>query len=173
MTADTWTYFPPTWARTLAYSFSAPTATTASLDPAPGAAAGPDAHALATRATPAETAATRGLPHLSMAVMIIISIWSRQNEAVTCGCDHLAVRSPQGTTGAQRHCPEGTAARNSAAGDEGARHEAGGGARRGAGQPPRFLQCPADPRRAAAARRAHRAHHGVPAPPGAQRGRQR
>ena len=66
MIADTWTYFPPTCARTLAYSFSAPMATMDALDPAAGAAAGLDAQALATRATLAKTATARSLPDLIM-----------------------------------------------------------------------------------------------------------
>jgi hypothetical protein len=58
MIALAWTYFPPTWAMTLAYSFSAPTATIAFPADGPDAAA-PDAEeqAVASTATPRDNAA--------------------------------------------------------------------------------------------------------------------
>jgi hypothetical protein len=57
MIAVAWTYFPPTWLITFAYSFSAPTAT---ITPA-GAWVTPDAEeqALASAARPRDNAAAR------------------------------------------------------------------------------------------------------------------
>src|ERR1700721_781021 len=58
MMALTWTYFPPTWPMTFAYSFSAPTATIAPPDePDAGSPADAEEQALASRVTP-RTAAT-------------------------------------------------------------------------------------------------------------------
>src|SRR5208283_5279030 len=144
MMADACTYLPPTCWMTLAYSFSAPTATMAPPEPADGAAAGPEAQALASRTALRDMAAARVLPDRSIAVMIIISIWTRQNEAVTCGGDHLEARSRRGPASRGRRFPGG-AARNPA-GNQGARDEAGRGARRRAGQSAGLLQRAADPR---------------------------
>src|ERR1700761_4619834 len=172
MIADACTYWPPTCCSTLVYSFSAPMATILWADVVDEPVV-PDEQALTARATPAATATASvrrgarpvlGNPILGdMAVMIIISIWLGQSDPVTCGCDHLAIgpRHPRLRRG------------RPAAGDPGPRHPAVGRAGGGAGQPARLLQRPADSRRAAAPGRAHRADHRVPAPAGAERGRQR
>src|SRR6201995_686035 len=168
MMAEACTYWPPTCWSTLVYSFSAPMATILwadAVDEPPGA---PEEQALTARATPAaaRTASIFTSPRpvlMDMTVMIIISIWLSQSDPVTCGCDHLAVGPPRHPR-LRRGWP--------AARDQGPRHPAGGRAGGGAGQPARFLQRSADSRRAAPPGRAHRADHRVPAPPGAQRGRQ-
>ena len=76
----------------------------------------------------------------------------RAARLLRCGCDH------------SRHAHVGP-------GNQGARNPAGRGTRGRARQPDRLQQRPADPRGAAPPRRARRAHHRLPAPAGAQRGR--
>src|SRR5580693_6782767 len=65
MMALTWTYFPPTWLMTFAYSFSAPTAT---ITPEPdGPAARDEEQALASSATPSVMRAVSDLRWLRIA----------------------------------------------------------------------------------------------------------
>ena len=64
MIALTWTYFPPTWAMTFAYSFSAPTATIAAAGSEEPDAADAAEQALASSATPSAPATARASPAL-------------------------------------------------------------------------------------------------------------
>src|ERR1700760_872138 len=173
MIAAAWTYLPPTCEMPLVYSFSAPTATIlwAEVVDEPVA---PEEQALRARAAPADSATasvrTGTRPVLKdpifedMAVMIIISIWLGQSDPVTCGCDHLAIGPPRDRPGGRRPAADRPGGRRPAARDQGPRDAAGGRAGGGAGQPARILQCPADPRGAAPAWRARRAHYRLPAP---------